>query len=140
MRASIGMANPTTASAFTLPDPRQQLGLDGEQLAADALVARGYVVLARRYRTRFGELDIIARDDDTLVFVEVKARRGVAFGQPGDAVHWRKRRRLARLADAFIAEAGLQHLPCRFDVVAIIWQDGCAPDIQLFRHAFDVER
>src|SRR5690606_15472342 len=110
------------------------------QGAADALVARGYVVLARRYRTRFGELDIVARDGQTLVFVEVKARRGMAFGQPGDAIHWRKRRRLARLADAFIAEAHLQHLPCRFDVVALLSRAACLPEVQVFPHAFEVER
>jgi putative endonuclease len=133
------MADPAAPPVATSPDRRQQLGIDGEHLAVQALVARGYVVLARRYRTRFGELDIVARDGDTLVFVEVKARRGVAFGHPGDAVHWRKRRRLGRLARAFIAEARLHHLPCRFDVVAIIWQDGCAPDVQVFRQAFDVE-
>jgi putative endonuclease len=120
-------------------DPRQQLGLDGEQCAVDALMAQGYVILARRYRTRFGELDIVAREGDTLVFVEVKARRGVAFGLPEDAIHWRKRRRLARLAEAFLTEARLLDVPCRFDVVAIVWHDGRAPDVQVFRHAFDVE-
>ncbi len=132
-----GMSGP--ASPPSSSDPRQQLGLDGEQCAVEALTALGYVILARRYRTRFGELDIIARDADTLVFVEVKARRGVAFGQPEDAVHWRKRRRLARLAAAFLAEARLPHVPCRFDVVAIVWQDGRAPAVQVFKHAFDVE-
>lgn len=121
------------------PDPRQQLGLDGEQCAVEALLAQGYVILARRYRTRFGELDIVAREGDTLVFVEVKARRGMAFGLPEDAVHWRKRRRLARLAEAFLAEARLLDVPCRFDVVAIVWHDGRAADVQVFRHAFDVE-
>lgn len=130
---------PAPASPPRSPNPRQQLGLDGEQCAVEALLAHGYVILARRYRTRSGELDIVARDGETLVFVEVKARRGVAFGQPADAVHWRKRRRLARLAHAFIAHARLQHVPCRFDVVAIVWQDGRAPDVQVFRHAFDVE-
>ncbi len=133
------MHDPAAAPIVPPSDPRQRLGLDGEQLAVEALTARGYVVLARRYRTRFGELDIVARDGDALVFVEVKARRGVTFGQPADAVHWRKRRRLARLAEAFIAEARLHHLPCRFDVVAIIWQDGGAPDIRVYRHAFDAE-
>jgi putative endonuclease len=127
------------ASRPSCSDPRQQLGLDGEQCAVETLIALGYVILARRYRTRFGELDIVARDGTTLVFVEVKARRGVAFGQPEDAVHWRKRQRLARLAEAFLAEARLLDVPCRFDVVAIVWHDGRAPDVQVFRHAFDVE-
>lgn len=123
-----------------MADLRQQLGRDGEQCAVDALLARGYAILARRHRTRFGELDIVARDGETLVFVEVKARRGTSFGQPGDAVHWRKRRRLARLAEAFVAERRLHRVPCRFDVVGIVWQDGRAPEVQVFRHAFDVER
>jgi len=130
---------PDVVSPPSSRDPRQQLGLDGEQCAVETLVTLGYVILARRYRTRFGELDIVAREGETLVFVEVKARRGVAFGQPGDAVHWRKRRRLARLAEAFLAEAHLLEVQCRFDVVAIVWQDGRAPDVQVFRHAFDAE-
>lgn len=122
------------------PDARQQLGLDGEQCAVDALVAQGYAVLARRYRTRFGELDIIARDGDTLVFVEVKARRGVAFGQPEDAVTWDKRRRLGRLAHAYLAQSRLYDVPCRFDVVSVVCPDGGPPAVQVFRHAFDLER
>ena len=131
------MLRPTSPPLST--DRRQQLGLDGEQCAVDALVARGYVILARRYRTRFGELDIVARDGETLVFVEVKARRGVTFGQPEVAVHWRKRRRLTRLAESFLAEGKLHHVACRFDVVGVVWQDGQAPDVQVFRHAFDAE-
>lgn len=127
------------ATSAPLVDRRQQLGLDGEQCAVDALVARGYVMLARRYRTRLGELDIVARDGDTLVFVEVKARRGGAFGQPGDAVDWRKRRRLVRLAQAFLAEARLYQVPVRFDVVGIVWRRGEAPEVQVFRSAFDAE-
>jgi putative endonuclease len=130
-----GMSPPADAP---LPsrDPRQQLGLDGERCAAGALLARGYVILARRYRTRFGELDIVARDGDTLVFVEVKTRRGTAFGQP---VTWRKRRRLSRLAEAYVAAARLHHVAQRFDVVSVIWQDGSGPVVEVFPNAFDVE-
>ncbi len=130
---------PAASTPSTSSDPRQQLGLDGEQCAVEALLGQGYVILARRHRTRFGELDIVAREGETVVFVEVKARRGAAFGLPEDAVHWRKRRRLARLAEAFLTDARLHDVPCRFDVVAIVWQDGRAPDVQVFRHAFEVE-
>lgn len=122
-----------------MSDPRHQLGLDGEQSAVDALVALGYAILARRYRTRFGELDIVARDHDTLVFVEVKTRTGEAFGQPEDAVTWHKRRRLARLAEAFLADARLGDVQCRFDVVSVIWREGAGPVVEVFPNAFDVE-
>ena len=68
---------------------RQALGLEGETRACQAVEARGYRVLARRYRTRHGEIDIVARHEAAIVFVEVKARRGGAFGDPAAAVTWR---------------------------------------------------
>jgi putative endonuclease len=122
-----------------MADPRHQLGFDGEQCAVDALVARGYAILARRYRTRLGELDIVARDQDTLVFVEVKTRSGESFGQPEDAVTWRKRQRLARLAESFLVDARLGDVACRFDVVSVIWRERAGPVVEVFPNAFDVE-
>ena len=76
---------------------RQALGLEGETRACLALEARGYRILQRRYRTRFGELDIIARHDQTVVFVEVKTRRGRSFGDPASAVTTEKQRRLVAM-------------------------------------------
>ena len=79
-------------------DPRQSLGKLGEDLACAELSRRGYAILARRYRTRFGEIDIIARDGETTVFVEVKTRDGDRFGDGAEAVTAWKQRRVAAMA------------------------------------------
>ena len=101
------------------PDPRQALGLDGEDAAVAELERRGYEIVARRYRTRLGELDIVARDGDVLVFVEVKARSSPAFGDGLEAITGDKRRRLVRMAHEYVWLNGVDEVPCRFDVVAI---------------------
>lgn len=99
---------------------RQQLGLRGEQLACDELERRGYVILARRYRTRAGELDVVARHGDYMVFVEVKARRDRSFGDPEEAVTSHKQQKMVAMATDFLARHRLHdEVPCRFDVVAI---------------------
>jgi putative endonuclease len=98
---------------------RQQLGESGEEIACRELGARGYAIVARRYRTRYGEIDIVARHGDVLVFVEVKARVGDAFGTGAEAVTGYKRRRVAQMAADFLVRRRLQDRPCRFDVVSI---------------------
>jgi putative endonuclease len=117
---------------------RQALGLTGEDLACRELERRGYEILARRYRRRGGEVDIVAREGATTVFVEVKTRDGLAFGAGGEAVSAFKRRRLTRVALDYLARHGLGERPCRFDVVAIE-VSGLAPQIEVYRNAFDAE-
>jgi putative endonuclease len=119
-------------------DLRQQFGKAGEDVACDELKRRGYAILARRFRTRVGELDIIARDGPTLVFIEVKARRTAHFGTAGDAVTAHKRRRLARMAEEFLLRSRLTRVPCRFDVVAVQWPAQGAPNIEVFPAAFEL--
>ncbi len=101
---------------------RQRLGRAGEEAAVEALRARGYRIVARNVRLRGGELDVIAEDAGTIVFVEVKARRSSAFGTPAEAVGPRKQRTLCRLAVRYLAGPGLGERPCRFDVVEV-WAD-----------------
>lgn len=110
-----------TGAAMPRPDSRGRLGQLGEALACRALVRRGYAILATRYRTRSGELDIVAEHRGTLVFVEVKTRRSRRFGTAGEAVTRAKRRRLARMAEEFLTRSGLGGRPCRFDVVTVDW-------------------
>lgn len=98
---------------------RQAFGRRGEELACAELERRGYVILERRYRTRAGELDIVAQDGDCLVFVEVKARRDGSFGEPEEAVTLQKQRRLVLMASDYLARRGLVDVACRFDVVAV---------------------
>ena len=115
---------------------RLVLGKTGEDLACRELERRGYVIIARRYRRRGGEFDIIARDHETLVFVEVKARQDHAFGAAAEAIDWLKRRRMARLAVEYVMRHRLEDCSCRFDVVSIHLDDG-SPAIEVFQNAFD---
>jgi putative endonuclease len=118
-------------------DTRQSLGKTGEDLACQELERRGYGILARRYRTRFGEIDIIAKDNETTVFVEVKTRDGEDFGGGAAAVTPWKQRRVALMAIAYLARHNLHDTPCRFDVVTVDVKDS-VPQIVVYEDAFDV--
>lgn len=115
---------------------RTRLGEFGEDLAVRELEAQGYEILARRYRRRGGEIDIVATDGPTVVFVEVKARDGRQFGPASEAVTALKRHRLVATARDFLARHRLHDVPCRFDVVAIDLEQG-EPRLELFRNAFE---
>jgi len=118
-------------------DARQSLGKLGEDLACDELRRRGYAILERRYRTRAGEIDIIARHGDVLVFVEVKARNGDEFGSGAEAVTAWKQRRVALMAADFLARRRMHDRPCRFDVVSVAVGEG-HPRIEVIPGAFHV--
>ena len=91
----------------------------GESLAAKHLKARGYEILARNYRALRGEIDLIVRDGEFTVFVEVKTRRSLKFGLPQAAVTWQKQRQISKVALAYLQSHNLLDAPCRFDVIAI---------------------
>jgi putative endonuclease len=115
---------------------RQTLGADGEAIACTTLVDRGYRILARRYRTRAGEIDVVARHGDVVVFVEVKTRRGSEFGDPAAAVTLQKQRRLALMATDYLARHRLERAPARFVVVAITFDGADRPVVHVFVDAF----
>ena len=117
---------------------RQQLGKDGEDLACAELERLGYAIIARRYRQRAGEIDIIARDGETLVFVEVKTRDSHDFGDAAEAITPWKRRRMVRMAVEYMMRHQIAESdgPCRFDVVSIHFDAGVAA-IEIFQNAFD---
>ena len=115
---------------------RIALGKSGEDLACEELERRGYAIIARRYRRRGGELDIIARDGQTMVFVEVKAREGRAFGEACEAVTANKRRTITRLALDYLMRHRLTECACRFDVVSIHFDSG-KPVMEVYQNAFD---
>ena len=121
-----------------MSDARQTLGKFGEDLACQELERHGYAILARRYRRRGGELDIIARDGPTLVFVEVKTREGCEYGMGAESVTRLKRRRMANLALDYLTRHQLTESPCRFDVVSIDL-GGQEPRIELYQNAFDID-
>ena len=119
--------------------PQRSVGGNGEDIAAAFLRDLGYVILTRNFRKRFGEIDIIAEEGDTLVFVEVKTRSSAAFGSPLEAVDARKQRRMARAALAYLGSRKLHDRPARFDVVAVHLQPREKPRIEHVRNAFDLE-
>jgi putative endonuclease len=116
---------------------RQRLGIIGEELAAAALASRGYAILERRYATERGEIDIIAEDGETLVFVEVRARATGEFGRAAESVTDAKKRQVARMAIEYLARHRISDRPCRFDVVAVDGALGAAPEVTVYRDAFD---
>lgn len=110
------------------------LGKRGERAAERSLRRSGLRIILRNYRASRGEIDLIAREGDTLVFVEVKTRRR---GDPAEAVDAEKRARLIRAARGFILRHDLEETPKRFDVVAVVWSDDEAePEIRHIRDAF----
>ena len=116
---------------------RQTLGKSGEDLGVETLERAGYAILDRRYRTRHGEIDIVARDGETIVFVEVRRRSGAACGSAAESVTPAKRRKVIRMAVDYLARADLwEKCPVRFDVVAIDDDPG-APRVTHYRAAFD---
>jgi putative endonuclease len=97
-----------------------RIGEVGENLAAAYLLQHGYSILARRYRTKTGEIDIVAGKDACLVFVEVKTRRSVYWGRPAEAVTWHKQQKIMRTAQWYLQETGTIERECRFDVIEIL--------------------
>lgn len=117
-------------------DRRQSLGKSGEDLACAELERRGYAILARRYRSRFGEIDVIASSRGDIVFVEVKARAGDEFGGSAGAVTAGKQRRIAQMAVDYLSRQGLLDRPCRFDVVTVDL-GAERPTVVVYERAFD---
>ena len=122
-----------------MTDQRKRFGAQGEEVAAAELRRRGYRILERNVRTKLGELDLVARDGDTICFVEVKARRSAAFGLPQEAVTRQKQWHLTRMAQWYLKAKGLTGKPARFDVVALIMgPDGRPTYTEVIQHAFEV--
>ena len=117
-------------------NPQQHLGRTGECLAAGFLKKRGYRILERNYRTPLGEIDIIAQERQTLVFVEVKTRRSCYFGDPKAAVTFAKQKKISRVALCYLKTTGQMNTRARFDVVSITTEP--EPHFELIKNAFDL--
>ena len=117
------------------PDYRRTLGRKGEDIAAAHLAGLGYEIVARNVRTRYGELDIVARDGETLVFVEVRTRRDDRLGSPEESVDARKQAKLVALAEAYLATLSEPPAACRIDVVVVEIRGGVVQRLELIRDA-----
>ncbi len=117
---------------------RQNLGQNGEDIAAEFLCKNGYSILTRNYRCPLGEIDIIAKIREVLVFIEVKTRMSEAYGSPAAAVTHRKQRQISNTAQYYLAERKLFDAPARFDVVSIIIRSAQGTLIEIIPNAFDL--
>ena len=116
---------------------RLSLGKDGERIAEDFLKRHGCKVVERNYRCPAGELDLIVIDRSVIVFVEVKTRSGMGFGNPLEAVAYRKQRKMIQAAQYFLSQKKISQRDLRFDVVGITWVNN-QPEVQHVKNAFDV--
>lgn len=117
----------------------QAVGASGEQIAADYLISQGYRILERNFRSRGGEVDIVAKDrQGCIAFIEVKTRRSLAYGLPQLAVTGRKQHQISKGALAWLSKNRLHDCSARFDVIAVLLQDGTVPTVEHIPNAFDL--
>lgn len=119
-----------------MPTLKQQFGQKNEELAVQILTKAGYQILEQNYRTKMGEIDIIAREKDTIIFVEVKARRSERYGHPKYALTISKQKKISRTALTWLKKNYPGQIRARFDVVTILWQHPKQPEIEIIKNAF----
>ncbi|MGQ9503314.1 MAG: YraN family protein [Thermogutta sp.] len=127
-------------SSTSSNNPRVELGRNGEHIATQFLVQRGCTILAQNVRYPEGELDLVVRDGGWLVFVEVRTRQSLKYGEIWESITPAKQRRVVRAAQRFRRERRLFSMPCRFDLITVFWPEDCTqPTITHFPHAFDAD-
>lgn len=116
--------------------PSQTLGVIGEELAYHYLAARGYKIIQKNYECALGEIDLIAKHDGVLVFVEVKSRANCEMGSPAEAVTPAKQHQIVKTASFYLKRYGIKEMACRFDVVSVLLPRDAEPEIELIADAF----
>lgn len=116
--------------------PTQETGRAGEEIACRHLVAKGYAIVERRFRMFGGEIDIVARDGEKLVFVEVKARADESHGRPEESVTPGKQRQIRKIAQGYLMAHPCGDVDCRFDVIAILFRGADDCRLEHFVDAF----
>ena len=119
-----------------MTETKKQFGDSGEELACKFLEEKGFQILKRNWRYSHGEIDIIAKDKDSLVFIEVKTRRNLEYGPPELAVTKSKQRQIRKMAEAYLYINEITNQDCRIDVVAILMLDRDTPQINHIENAF----
>ena len=114
-----------------------EFGKAAEDLAAKFLKAKGYKILERNYKNKFGEIDIIAQQDGVICFIEVKARHSLNLGFPQEAVTFSKQRQICRVAVSYLKSNKLLERPARFDVLALLYANS-KPEVSLITDAFEL--
>jgi len=118
------------------PDPKSELGEQGERIAQDHLRRKRYRILARNFKCVAGEVDLIARDRDTIVFIEVKTRSSEQAFSPDFHISPFQRGQIERAARYFLMERSAQHRPCRFDIVTVVRPPTGPVQVEHFENAF----
>jgi putative endonuclease len=114
-----------------------EIGRKGEELAVRYLKKLGYSIIEKNYRCPMGEVDIIAREGDILVFIEVKTRKDISFGRPKEAIDYRKRWQISKVAQYFLKKKNLQNISARFDVLEV-QMDALGLRFELIKDAFEL--
>lgn len=127
---------PKQSQKERIVDSRKKLGNKGEKRAANFLRKQGYQIIEKNYHSLLGEIDIVAKEGESIVFVEVKTRRSTDFGLPEEALSYDKRRRLSKLALNYLAHRRIEGSNCRFDVVSILMDNNKVKHIELIKNAF----
>jgi putative endonuclease len=120
-------------------NPKDQLARAGEEEAVLLLREKGYIILQQNIRMPEGELDIVARNDSTLVFLEVKTRRKQKYSKPSETVNAAKQQRQIKIAQQFLSLCHLTNIPIRFDIISVVWSCDAPPTIQHVENAFSVD-
>ncbi|MDP3150279.1 MAG: YraN family protein [Ignavibacteria bacterium] len=118
-----------------MPSSTKEKGKEGEEKAVTLLIEKGFEIIERNYRYGKGEIDIIARDKEFLVFVEVKSRESLEYGKPEEAITKRKMSQIRKITEAYLAEKNITNENIRFDVVAILFLNG-EISIEHYENAF----
>ncbi|MFZ2324382.1 MAG: YraN family protein [Ignavibacteriaceae bacterium] len=115
---------------------KRDIGKEGEEIAADFLIKKDFKILAKNYQYGHGEIDIVADDKGVLVFVEVKTRLNLEFGEPEYAITPKKIKQIKKIAELYLFDKEIEEANCRFDVVAILLEDESNPKIMHYVNAF----
>lgn len=118
---------------------KKEIGLLGEEIAADFLRRKGYRLLERNIRIGRGEIDLVALDGETLVFVEVKTRKGLRYGHPSESITPRKRRQLSKLALLYLQRRDISDVSCRFDIISILLTSRGEARVEHIKNAFELD-
>lgn len=122
-----------------MPNLNQRFGKKSEADAAKYLKRQGYKILEENYRNRLGEIDLIAKDGETIVFVEVKARKSKTYGHPKWAITPKKQRKISMVALSYLKATRQHNAKARFDVVTVTWRlEAQTSEIDVIKNAFDL--
>lgn len=114
-----------------------QTGHRGEVIAVKFLKKRGYKIIEKNYRSKLGEIDIIAKDRNTLSFIEVKTRKSLRYGHPKDAITPHKKKKLSMVALGYLKETNQSHSKARFDVVSVLLVED-TQQVEIVKNAFEL--